>query len=144
MMRHFDDDVDVSFMLSNTDTYEITFPSGIVGVQQWYFIAGWIDIKNKNHGAYLYDDVTKVERYTARHTGMNNTHHLFGGPTTQSEVALGTSTRVNNALGGGDISDESDAMRGYLDFMTYWDLIPKECTSSVTLARLICALHATV
>lgn len=139
--RHFDDTFQVYWRNSGAITFESNVNAGISSPKQWYFCAGWIDFPNQRYGIYLYDDVLKTETYCANDTGaMNVGHHLYNA-ISSSLLTIGGG-RNFDAVGNGYILDVSQAMRGQIDYVTMWDIIPSDAsTSIITLVRAIRDLH---
>jgi len=134
LFRMFDDDLQFNAWDSAQASIADENIDGKIAANQWYFVAGWCDAKKGTHGIYLYNDVTKVEYYTADLTGSVNRHFYYYS----ASFSLGGSFPSFSVDGW---RNGTDSFNGYIDYITMWDLLFTTKSSNITLIRAVRDMH---
>jgi hypothetical protein len=135
-VRAFDKDLQAFWTDTAGGTVRQYTIAGVVEEDRWHFAAAWFDSDNGNSGLYHYDDVSKVETYTARNTETYSSHFLIHC----SQVTIGGKYDFNGPAGG-NITNASDGFHGNIDYFTVWDSLFTNNSSNITLIRIIRDLH---
>ncbi len=132
-VRHFDDDLEGYYGIDGVAWNQEIIPA-IMVQDRWQYVAFWADGVNGHWGLYHYDDVTKVETWTA-----NDTLAFANFYTHSSNATINGKTQADGV--GGTYSDTSDAFNGYMDYFTLWDSLFVTKSSNITLVRALRDLH---